>query len=74
MKVKNEQDPEKLTLWQIVSSVLAAAIGVQSNKNRQRDFSKAKPSTYIVAGILFTLTFILTLVVVVRFVLSTTAG
>lgn len=70
MDNKTEPDSDRLTLWQIICSVLAAAFGVQSNKNRQRDFTKAKPTTYIIAGIIFTLLFILFLVVVVRLVLS----
>ncbi|MCF7982297.1 MAG: DUF2970 domain-containing protein [Pseudomonadales bacterium] len=74
MNSSNDPENKKLTLWQIISSVLAAAIGVQSNKNRQRDFTKAKPSTYIIAGVLFTLFFIITLVTIVRLVLNTAGG
>lgn len=70
MSNKTEQDSEKLTFWQIISSVLAAAFGVQSDKNRRRDFSKAKPSTYIIAGIVFTLLFILFLFVLVKIILN----
>ena len=61
---------DKLSLWQVMGSVFAAAFGVQSEKNRQRDFTKAKPSTYIIAGILFTLAFILVIFTVVKVVLS----
>jgi len=74
MQMNVNKDPDKLTLWQVISSVLAAAIGVQSHKNRERDFTKAKPGTYIAAGIVFTLIFIFTLVIIVRFVLSSTGG
>lgn len=63
-----------LSLWQVIGSVFAAAFGVQSEKNRQRDFSRAKPSTYIIAGILFTLAFILLIVTIVRIVLGSIAG
>ncbi len=61
---------EKLSLWQIISSVFAAAIGVQSNKNRERDFNQAKPTTYIIAGAVFTLLFIISLVILVKIILN----
>lgn len=69
-KTEPSGDREKLTLWQIISSVLAAAVGVQSDKNRQRDFTKAKPGTYIIAGIIFTLLFIGVIFAVVQLVLA----
>ncbi|MBT5066845.1 MAG: DUF2970 domain-containing protein [Halieaceae bacterium] len=52
-------------ILRIVQSTLAAAIGVQSKKNRERDFEEGNASTFIVAGILFTVLFIATIVVVV---------
>jgi hypothetical protein len=39
--------------------------GVQSDKNRERDFNAANPKTYIIAGIVFMLLFIATIVTVV---------
>jgi hypothetical protein len=45
----------------MLQSVLAAAFGVQSGKNRARDFSHGKPSHFIVLGILFTTLFVLVL-------------
>ena len=48
-----------------MQSTLAAAIGVQSKKNRERDFEEGNASTFIVAGILFTVLFVATIVVVV---------
>ncbi len=47
-------------------SVAAAAFGVQSEKNRQRDFTHASPWPYIAGGLLFTAVFITILVVVVK--------
>ncbi|UTF60735.1 DUF2970 domain-containing protein [Gilvimarinus sp. DA14] len=46
------------SLWQIVVSTLAAAVGVQSNKNRERDFTQGNLIAYVVAGIVFTGLFI----------------
>ena len=52
-------------LLRVVQSTLAAAIGVQSKKNRERDFEEGNAGTFIVAGILFTVLFVATIVVVV---------
>ncbi|MCI0749427.1 MAG: DUF2970 domain-containing protein, partial [Nevskiales bacterium] len=41
-------------LKQIAVSVLAAAFGVQSHRNRVRDFTHGKAWHFVVAGLLFT--------------------
>jgi hypothetical protein len=64
-----EQEPETLTFWQVLSSTLAAAFGVQSSKNRERDFSRGKPSQFIFMGIGFTFVFVLIMIGVVSLVL-----
>jgi hypothetical protein len=56
-------------LRQTISSVLAAAFGVQSSANRQRDFRHGKALHFIVAGAVFTALFVLSLIVIVRLVL-----
>ena len=53
---------EPLTLMQLIGSALAAAFGVQSSKNRARDFSRGSPIQFIVVGILFTAVFVLLLI------------
>ena len=64
---------EKLPLKHIITSVLAAAIGVQSKKNQEKDFTaKASIVTYIVAGIIFTVVFVITVIAVVKSVLTHT--
>ena len=57
------------TFWQMLQSVVAAAFGVQSGKNRARDFTHGKPSHFVVLGILFTAVFALTLLGIVKLVL-----
>ncbi|MED5608889.1 MULTISPECIES: DUF2970 domain-containing protein [Pseudomonas] len=57
------------SFWQMLQSVLAAAFGVQSGKNRARDFSHGKPSHFIFLGVAFTLVFVLLLYALVRLVL-----
>ncbi|TQV81286.1 DUF2970 domain-containing protein [Exilibacterium tricleocarpae] len=61
---------EKPSFFQIVLSTIAAAFGVQSDKNRQRDFKHGSVLPYIVAGIIFTVGFVLAVVLVVQVVLS----
>ncbi|OEC36006.1 Protein of unknown function [Pseudomonas cuatrocienegasensis] len=67
----SEQDDSNtpLTFRQMLHSVLAAAIGVQSGKNRSRDFSRGKPSHFIILGLLFTAVFVLVILVIVKLVL-----
>jgi hypothetical protein len=70
-------EPEKqppLTLREMLQSVLAAALGVQSRKNRSRDFSRGKPSHFILLGVLFTGLFVLVLLAVVKLVLHLAVG
>lgn len=63
------EDRKPLTLWQMLHSVLAAALGVQSGKNRARDFTQGKPSHFIILGVVFTLLFVLTIFGVVKLVI-----
>ena len=66
---KPGDDTQPLTLRQMLQSVLAAALGVQSNKNRARDFTRGKPSHFIALGLLFTGLFVLLLFALVKLVL-----
>ena len=64
---------KKLPLRHVIVSVLAAAIGVQSKNNQEKDFSaKGSIVTYIVAGIIFTVVFVVTVIAVVKGVLTHT--
>ena len=64
------QDKEKLKPMQVVSSVFAAGLGVQSSKNRERDFKQGSFRVFIAAGIIFTLLFIGAVVGIVQMVLK----
>ena len=66
---KKDADDRPLTFWQIAGSAVAAAFGVQSRANRERDFSRGKPIHFIVAGIVFTAVFVLVVASVVHLVL-----
>lgn len=59
----------KPTVIDVAKSIFAAAIGVQSNKNRERDFQHGSFSAYMIGGVIFTLAFILTIVFIVSLVL-----
>lgn len=54
--------------WQVVYSVLAAFIGVQSERQRQHDFTHGQAWHYIAVGALLTLLLVLGLWWVVRMV------
>ncbi len=71
--MNHDDEPRTLTLKQMLQSVLAGALGVQSGKNRERDFSLGKPSHFILMGVIFTLLFILTILGIVKLVLYLTA-
>ncbi len=58
----------------VVSSVMAAGLGVQNSKNRERDFKQGRLGVFVVAGIIFTLLFIGAVALVVRLVLSGAAA
>jgi len=53
----------------VVKSVGAAFLGVQSNKNRERDFTQGKLSHFIIVGIAGAAIFIGALIAVVSLVL-----
>lgn len=67
-----KRKPETLkppTFWQMLRSVASAALGVQSNKNRLRDFNHDKPWHFIVLGVGLMLVLVLSLLLIVRLVL-----
>ena len=57
-------------ILQVVGSVLAAAFGVQSEKNRERDFAGGSAATFIVVGVIATVLFVLALYGLVKLVIS----
>lgn len=65
-----ENKPKKPGLGALIKSILAAAVGVQSDKNRHRDFEQGNPLAFIIGGFVFTFLFIATIATIVGFVLS----
>jgi len=58
-------------VWDVVKSVLSAAFGVQSNQNREHDFTNGKFYKFAIGGVIFTLLFMLGIYWVVSIVTST---
>lgn len=61
---------QKPNLLQVIKAVLGAMVGVQSERQRQQDFTASSPLPYIVVGIIFALLFVATLLLVVSWVLA----
>lgn len=58
----------KPSMLHVIKSVLAAGIGVQSNKNREIDFKHGSLPAYIIVGLIATILFIFAIVTVVSLV------
>ncbi len=69
---KNDSTP--LSFTALLLSVLSAFLGVQSNSNRERDFSKGKLSHFIIIGLMLGLIFIFIVVSVVNIVIKLAAN
>ncbi len=69
-----DQADEKPNFWAIVASTLAAFIGVQSNRNRIRDFKYGNIYSFIVSGLVFTVIFIFCITSVVKWVLNSSGA
>lgn len=67
---ENEPEQDSLTLWQVLSSALAAGFGVQSSRNRNRDFAKGRPGQFIAVGIIVTVAFVIAIVTLVNVILG----
>lgn len=67
----NKKDEIKTpSLWDTIKSVNAAFLGVQSSKNRERDFTKGKASHFIIVGIVMTAAFIVGVMLMVKLALK----
>lgn len=62
-------DDKPPSLLQVVGSVLASFFGVQSARNRERDFKKGRAETFIIVGLVMTAVLVLAIVVIVKLVL-----
>ena len=60
----------KIKIKDLLHSVFAAALGVQSSKNRDRDFKQGNLGTFIAAGLIFTSLFIGGVITIVQLVIA----
>lgn len=65
-----DRKSESLSFWQTLLSVGQASFGVQNQKNKERDFEKGSIKGFVAAALIFTVVFVLTLVVIVNVVLG----
>ena len=68
-----QDKPEKQkspSILKVVFSVIAAAFGVQSSKNSERDFTTGNMFVFIAVGLILAILFVLTLITVVNLVLG----
>lgn len=70
--VDKEKPAGRVSILQVVGSILASFYGVQSSKNRQRDFQSGKAKTFIAVGIVMTAVWYLAIYLVVTVVLHVT--
>lgn len=70
---QDDTSTEQLTFIEVMFSVLASAFGVQSSKNRKRDFARGNPIHFIIVGILFTVVFVVGMIMLVNTILTNVA-
>ena len=64
----NDRQP-RLSLFQILGSVLSSFFGVQNNETRERDFKHGRARDFIIVGAILTVVFILVVFGVVQLVM-----
>ena len=66
----NQSAPKKIPFYKVLLSVIQASFGVQNSQNRERDFTQGKFWPFVVAALLVTVVFVLTVATVVKMVLA----
>ena len=69
MTTEKTDDKKKVSILSVMSSVVAASFGVQTNKNRERDFEQGRFHHFVIGGIVFAVIFILLIVGIVKIVM-----
>lgn len=68
MPTKPEK-PSQVSWWQAMVSAAAGLFGVQSSKNRERDFTRGDPARFIVMGAALTCVLVTLILLAVRWLL-----
>jgi DUF2970 family protein len=69
-EIEDKQEEETLALWEVFQGVIAMFIGVQSEKNRERQFKYGKAYQFIIVGIILTIIFVVHIILLVKFVMN----
>lgn len=69
MTSEDKSNQNKITPFSFLASIFAAAFGVQTKANRERDFQEGKFSHFIIGGIIFAVVFIFAVIGIVQLVL-----
>ena len=70
MTSPEKNDDQKPGPLQVIGSVISAAFGVQSSRNRERDFQHGRFRNYVIAALGFVVVFIVAVFSVVQLVLN----
>lgn len=70
MRNGDSSPEQKPNLLQTIQSILAALLGVQSAKNRERDFTKGDASSYLGVYVVLVALLVIGMIVTVNVVLS----
>lgn len=65
--LKMSQKKPIANVKRLILSLLAGLVGVQSNRNREEDFTRGNIWVFIIGGIVLTTLFIVSLILLVRF-------
>lgn len=66
----NRDVPRKPSVARLLLSTIAAAFGVQSETNRQYDFQQKSIMPFILAGVVFTVAFLFSLILIVSLIID----
>jgi len=69
MATDKSEKPKKITPFSFMGSIIAAAFGVQTKSNRDRDFEHGKFHYFVIGGIVFAVLFVLLVIGVVKVVM-----
>ncbi len=65
-----QQSKQSPGILSVVQSVLAAMVGIQSNKKHKQDFESGSVTSYIVVGVIMVIIFVFTLIGIVNSILD----
>jgi len=68
--MNNKQSKAKPGFLSVVQSTLAGLFGIQSEKNRQADFTNGSPINYIVSGLIATVILLVCMGLLVKTVVA----